>query len=873
MREAICIHIGQGGVQIGNACWELFCLEHGIQPDGQMPSDKTIGGGDDAFNTFFSETGAGKHVPRCVMVDLEPTVVDEVRTGTYRQLFHPEQLISGKEDAANNFARGHYTIGKEIVDLVLDRIRKLADNCTGLQGFCVYNAVGGGTGSGLGCLMLERLSVDYGKKSKISFTVWSCPQVATAVVEPYNTVLCVHSLLEHTDVTIMYDNEALYDICRRNLDIERPTYTNLNRLIAQIISSLTASLRFDGALNVDITEFQTNLVPYPRIHFMLTSFAPVISAEKAYHEQLSVAEITMSVFEPASMMVKCDPRHGKYMACCMMYRGDVVPKDVNAAVATIKTKRTIQFVDWCPTGFKCGINYQPPTVVPGGDLAKVMRACCMISNSTAIAEVFSRIDHKFDLMYSKRAFVHHYVGEGMEEGEFSEAREDLAALEKDYEEVGIETAEGEGEEEGGSRAICIHIGQGGVQIGNACWELFCLEHGIQPDGQMPSDKTIGGGDDAFNTFFSETGAGKHVPRCVMVDLEPTVVDEVRTGTYRQLFHPEQLISGKEDAANNFARGHYTIGKEIVDLVLDRIRKLADNCTGLQGFCVYNAVGGGTGSGLGCLMLERLSVDYGKKSKISFTVWSCPQDNEALYDICRRNLDIERPTYTNLNRLIAQIISSLTASLRFDGALNVDITEFQTNLVPYPRIHFMLTSFAPVISAEKAYHEQLSVAEITMSVFEPASMMVKCDPRHGKYMACCMMYRGDVVPKDVNAAVATIKTKRTIQFVDWCPTGFKCGINYQPPTVVPGGDLAKVMRACCMISNSTAIAEVFSRIDHKFDLMYSKRAFVHHYVGEGMEEGEFSEAREDLAALEKDYEEVGIETAEGEGEEEGYGDEF
>merc|ERR1719453_2501563 len=98
----------------------------------------------------------------------------------------------------------------------------------------VFNAVGGGTGSGLGCLMLERLSVDYGKKSKLSFTVWACPQVATAVVEPYNTVLCVHSLSEHTDVTIM--------------------------------SSLTASLRFDGALNVDITEFQTNLVPYPRIH-------------------------------------------------------------------------------------------------------------------------------------------------------------------------------------------------------------------------------------------------------------------------------------------------------------------------------------------------------------------------------------------------------------------------------------------------------------------------------------------------------------------------------------------------------------------------------------------------------------------------------
>merc|ERR1712086_1210568 len=392
----------------------MGCLEHGIQPDGQMPSDKSIGGGDDAFNTFFSETGAGKHVPRAVFLDLEPTVIDEVRTGTYRQLFHPEQLISGKEDAANNFARGHYTIGREIVDLCLDRIRKLADNCTGLQGFMVFNAVGGGTGSGLGSLLLERLSVDYGKKSKLGFTVYPSPQVSTAVVEPYNAVLATHSLLEHTDVAVMIDNEAIYDICRRCLDIERPTYTNLNRLISQVISSLTASLRFDGALKVDITEFQTNLVPYPRIHFMLSSYSPVISAEKAYHEQLSVAEITNSAFEPASMMAK----------------------------------RTIQFVDWCPTGFKCGINYQPPTVVPGGDLAKVQRACCMISNTTTVAEVFARIDHKFDLMYSKRAFVHWYVGEGMEEGEFSEGREDLAALEKDYEEVGAESMEGEGEEEG-----------------------------------------------------------------------------------------------------------------------------------------------------------------------------------------------------------------------------------------------------------------------------------------------------------------------------------------------------------------------------------------------------------------------------------------
>ena len=215
-------------------------------------------------------------------MDLEPTVCDQVRTGTYRQLYHPEQIISGKEDAANNYARGHYTICKEIVDLVLDRIRKLADTCTGLQGFLVFNAVGGGTGSGLGSLLLERLLVDYGRKSKLGFTIYPSPQVSTAVIEPYNSVLSTHSLLEHTDVAVMLDNEAIYDICRRSLDIEQPTYTNLNRLVAQVISLLMASLRFDGALNVDVTEFQTNLVPYPCIHFMLLSYAPVISAEKAF---------------------------------------------------------------------------------------------------------------------------------------------------------------------------------------------------------------------------------------------------------------------------------------------------------------------------------------------------------------------------------------------------------------------------------------------------------------------------------------------------------------------------------------------------------------------------------------------------------------
>jgi len=168
---------------------------------------------DGSVSTFFSEAGTRRYVPRAIFVDLEPSVIgklswlqkieiiravyivnemflDGIRTGDYRDLFHPEQLISGKEDAANNYARGHYTIGKELIDTVLERMRRMTEACDSLQGFFTFHSFGGGTGSGFSALLMERLSVDYGaKKCKLEFSVYPAPQVSSAVVEPYNSVI------------------------------------------------------------------------------------------------------------------------------------------------------------------------------------------------------------------------------------------------------------------------------------------------------------------------------------------------------------------------------------------------------------------------------------------------------------------------------------------------------------------------------------------------------------------------------------------------------------------------------------------------------------------------------------------------------------
>jgi len=452
VREIIHVQVGQCGNQVGCAFWSAVTDEHNLDVNGmkwKKDSKSADADGDglpdelEKIDVYFRATSAepmtAKWVPRAVLVDLEPGTMDVIKAQPLGPAFKPDNLCFGNNGAGNNWAKGHYTEGAELVESVLDRVRLEIEQCDAPQGFQIFHSLGGGTGSGMGTLLLLKIRDAYPDRITCTYSVYPSPKVSDTVVEPYNAVLSSHQLLENSDETFIIDNEALYNINYNILKNNQPTYEELNSLIAQATCGITCSLRFPGKLNGDLRKLGVNLVPFPRLHFFLVSQAPLLSKKANSMTGLNIRELTTQAYSARNFFSNVRPEDGKYMAANFTFRGQLSTQEVDENMEKLNTKNADDFVEWIPNNLKTGVITTAPKTSS--------MSATFVANTTALKGIFQRLATQFGAMYRRKAFLHWYKGEGMDEMEFQEADKNVRDLITEYQDKQDATYEEEEEED------------------------------------------------------------------------------------------------------------------------------------------------------------------------------------------------------------------------------------------------------------------------------------------------------------------------------------------------------------------------------------------------------------------------------------------
>uniref|UniRef100_A0A182RFR3 Tubulin beta chain n=1 Tax=Anopheles funestus TaxID=62324 RepID=A0A182RFR3_ANOFN len=422
MREIVVFHLGQCGNRVAENFWQYICDEHCLNTQGQFVGEHYLPL--QRINVYFDESPCCNFVPRAIFADLEPSALNYLRCSQYGCLFSPESFISGKTSAGNNWARGYHTEGAELLDQLEDCTRRMVEGCDCLQGFQLVHSIGGGTGSGLGTLLLETLRDNFAGKITNTFSVIPSPKVSEVVVEPYNSVFALSSMIRSSDETFCLDNEALYDICVKTLRLPVPDLDDLNHLIASAMAGITCSLRYPGQLNSDLRKLLTNMVPYRKLHFFVPGIAPLCARDSECYRQTTVPELVYQLFSNSNLMAACNPQHGTFLTAAAMFRGRLSTRTVEEHMSGVRLKSQLSFSGFIPNNVKSAICDVPPR--------GMKMAATFIANTTAITQLFRRIMGQFGTMYRQRAFLHWYTGEGMDEGEFTEMENKLTELVDEY---------------------------------------------------------------------------------------------------------------------------------------------------------------------------------------------------------------------------------------------------------------------------------------------------------------------------------------------------------------------------------------------------------------------------------------------------------
>ncbi|KAL2081942.1 hypothetical protein ACEWY4_021760 [Coilia grayii] len=454
MTQSIVVQVGQCGNQVGCRFWDLALREHAhVNKKGIY---------DEALSSFFRNIDTRKNdggasqitggkistlKARAVLVDMEEGVVNEILQGPLREVFDSTQLITDVSGSGNNWAVGHWTYGSAYRDQIVEQVRRAAEHCDCLQCFFLIHSMGGGTGSGLGTYVLKLLEEEFPEVYRIVTSVYPSAE-DDVITSPYNSILAMRELTEHADCVLPVENQSLVDIVNKIRHmahsgkgvsaikkdctvissqggvsgVEKP-FDGMNNIVANLLLNITSSARFEGSLNMDLNEITMNLVPFPRLHYLVSSLTPLYTLADVNIPTRRLDQMFSDAFSKEHQLMRADPKHSLYLACALMVRGNVQVSDLRRNIERLKP--TLPFVSWNQEGWKTGMCSVPPVGHTHALLA--------LANNTCVRPTFMDLRERFGKLYRKKAHLHHYLQvEGMEQACFTEALSSLSSLIEEY---------------------------------------------------------------------------------------------------------------------------------------------------------------------------------------------------------------------------------------------------------------------------------------------------------------------------------------------------------------------------------------------------------------------------------------------------------
>jgi len=437
-REIITLQVGQCGNQIGHEFWKQLAAEHGIDPEGVLQPFAM--NGTDRKDVFFYQADDEHYIPRSILMDLEPRVINGILNSDYRHLFNHENIFVSKDGggAGNNWASG-FAQGESLHEEIMDMIDREADGSESLEGFVLCHSIAGGTGSGMGSYILERLNDHFPKKLIQTYSVFPNQSSnegggvgsSDVVVQPYNSILSLKRLALNADCVVVLDNTALNRIATERLRIGNPSVAQLNSLVSTVMAASTTTLRYPGYMNNDLIGLVASLIPTPRCHFLMTGYTPLsIESKTSGVRKTTVLDVQRRLLQTKNIMVSASTRKGCYISILNIIQGDVDPAQVHKSLQRIRERKLANFIPWGPASIQVALSRKSPYIETPHKVSGMM-----LANHTCMQELFKRAIKQFDRLRKRNAFIDNYQKQPMFSSnldEFDSSREVVASLAEEY---------------------------------------------------------------------------------------------------------------------------------------------------------------------------------------------------------------------------------------------------------------------------------------------------------------------------------------------------------------------------------------------------------------------------------------------------------